>query len=258
MHSVRSETVRTENCSEQIYDRHCHTDFEILFVLRGSILLNLEGVQLRLRENTGVIIAPMKYHVVTGDDSSYHRLILTFGSEAVPGVILEKFRKAVLEYALITDGPMIEGLQRYAEITEKRDPVFAPLEEALLTQILYGLTFGTSAAGTEAENKRAERLRQITSFVERNLHREISLGEIAARLYVSESSLCHFFRQDMNISLKQYILQKKMIYAKSLLETGTPPTTAAQLCGYKNYASFYKIFLKVTGQTPGQVAERWK
>ena len=59
----------------------------------------------------------------------------------------------------------------------------------------------------------------------------------------------------MQISLKQYILQKKMMYAKSLLEKGTAPGTAAALCGYKNYASFYKIFLKVTGQAPGQVVQ---
>ena len=54
----------------------------------------------------------------------------------------------------------------------------------------------------------------------------------------------------MKIPLKQYILRKKMMYAKSLILAGTSPGEAAVACGYKNYASFYKMFLKFTGQSP--------
>ena len=256
MRGVKAQIVRTENCTEQIYDQHCHTDFEILFVLAGSIWLNLEGEQLLLRENTGIVIEPLKYHIVTGEKTQYHRLILSFGHEAIPDIISEKFRENIRRHSRIDGSALASALRRFAAVTEAEDPVYEPLREALLIQVLYGLTFENGTAPEEVMDKRSEKLRRVTAFVERNLHREIPLGEIAVEAFMSESSLCHLFRQEMNISLKQYILQKKMTYAKSLLETGTPPGMAAALCGYKNYASFYKIFLKITGVAPGEIARQ--
>ena len=50
MRNIKAEIIRTENCSAQIYDQHCHGDFTILFVLAGSTRVNLEGEQFVLQE----------------------------------------------------------------------------------------------------------------------------------------------------------------------------------------------------------------
>ena len=63
--SVVAEIIRSEHSSDRIYDRHCHEDYGILFVLEGSIRINLEGQQVLLEENSGVVIEPLKYHIVT-------------------------------------------------------------------------------------------------------------------------------------------------------------------------------------------------
>lgn len=253
MHTTKAEIIRTENCSEQIYDQHCHTDFEILFVLAGSIRLNLEGEQLTLQENTGIVIEPLKYHIVTGNNSRYHRLVLTFSPESVPEAVYDRFLSSVQTNAMFEAESISRLLIKFGTVLEQDDQTFAPLLQAMLTEALYSLAFENTTPVAENDNKRSHRLKQIISFVDRNLHREITLEDIAAQLYMSQSALCHMFREEMNISLKQYILQKKMMYAKSLLQKGTAPGIAATLCGYKNYASFYKIFQKVTGQTPGQI-----
>ena len=253
MGSVKAEVLREAHCARQIYDQHCHTKYELLFVLNGSIRLNLEGEQLLLGENSGIVIEPMKYHVVTGNNTPYHRLILSFGQEAVPEPIADAFRERVRRYRRIGGSEAVSALRRYAEIVELAEPLYAPLAEALLTQAIYDLTFEKSVASGASEASGSDKIRQITAFVEENLHRELPLSDIAAGLYMSESSLCHLFREEMNISLKQYILQKKMIYARVLLKKGTSPGAVASMCGYHSYASFYKIFVKITGKTPGQI-----
>lgn len=253
MYTVKAEIVRTENCARQIYDQHCHGDFEILFVLSGSIRLNLEGEQLLLTENTGIVIEPLRYHIVTGNNTRYHRLILTFGLGAVPEMIRPHFLERIRASRRFSAEVACGALQRYAAVTEKREPVFGALLEALLTQAFYSIAFDCSIVPKEAGSKPVEKLKQIIGYVDENLQKEISLSDVSAQVYMSQSALCHLFRQEMNISLKQYILQKKMMYAKALLESGTPPGVAASLCGYKNYASFYKIFQKVTGVTPGRI-----
>lgn len=253
MHTVKAEIVRTENCSEQIYDRHCHTHYELLFVLGGSIRLNVEGEQILLQENSGIVLEPLKYHIVTGNNMLYHRLIVYFDPESVPEPVFEVFSQSIRGNSVFSAEQAAQLFRRFSAVLEKNDPVYEPLLAAFLTEAIYYLAFNHASAPEGAESKRTEKLKQIISFVDRNLHREISLADIASQLYMSQSSLCHLFREEMKISLKQYILQKKMIYAKSLLRKGVAPGTAATLCGYKNYASFYKIFQKVTGQTPGQI-----
>ena len=251
MSRTEATVIQTAYCARQIYDQHCHTSYEILFVLSGSIRLNLEGEQLLLTENTGIVVEPLKYHIVTGNNGPYHRLILTFGQEAVPEVIYSAFLERIRQNPRIGGNEVSRLLERYASAVTQKDPVLEPLLSALLIQAIYAITLADPEYPPEASGKSRERLRQITAFVEANLHRQISLKDVAEHMYISESSLCHLFRQEMNISLKQYILRKKMMYAKSLLEQGTLPGTAAALCGYQNYASFYKVFLKITGQTPG-------
>lgn len=253
MQNIKAELVRTENSARQIYDQHCHGDFEILYILSGSTQLNLEGEQILLRENTGIVVEPLKYHIVTGKNPRYHRLVLTFSPEAVPEAVYDRFLSRIRTNALFSEEEVCRIFGRLSTVLEMGDAAFEPLVQAMLTEALYALAYENTAVQPEAESKSRSKLKQITSFVDGNLHRQISLGDIAGQLFMSESSLCHLFRQEMGISLKQYILQKKMMYAKSLLQKGTAPGTAAALCGYKNYASFYKIFQKITGMTPGQI-----
>ena len=54
----------------------------------------------------------------------------------------------------------------------------------------------------------------------------------------------------MKISIKQYILQKKLSYAANLIECGIRATEAAERIGYENYANFYKMYVKVFGTPP--------
>lgn len=256
MQQIKAEVVKTHNSAQQIYDQHCHADFEILYILTGSTLLNLEGEQILLREQMGIVVEPLKYHIVTGKNDRYQRLVLTFSPESVPEAVYSRFLSRVRANAVFSEEEACRIFGRFSAILEQEDPAFEPLLQAMLTEALYALAYGDTAIQPEQDSKRRSKLKQVISLVDENLHRQISLEDIAGKMYMSESSLCHLFRQEMNISLMQYILQKKMMYAKSLLEKGTPPGVAAGMVGYKNYASFYKIFQKVTGCTPGKIREK--
>lgn len=250
-----AEIVRTDHCSDRIYDQHCHTRYEILYVLKGSMHLNLEGRQLYLEEGSGIVVSPLKYHVVTGNNGAYHRLIVFLNPSAIPEEITKSFQVRTEQGAVFHSHTISKLFDSFAQVLERKEAVFAPLMQAILTQAVYALTFESESAPESAKDKSTQRLQQIISHIENNLDKELVLSDLAQQLYLSESSLCHLFRQEMKISLKQYILQKKMSYARSLLYQGVTPGEAASRCGYKNYASFYKIFLKTTGKTPTQVSD---
>ena len=54
----------------------------------------------------------------------------------------------------------------------------------------------------------------------------------------------------MNISPKQYILQKKLALANKLIRDGTPATVAAMQVGYDNYSNFYRMYQKRVSHRP--------
>ena len=61
--------VYTAHCPDQIYDRHCHTHYEIIYVIEGSVNVNLEGIHYVLEQGSSIVIEPLRYHTITGDDT---------------------------------------------------------------------------------------------------------------------------------------------------------------------------------------------
>ena len=252
--SIKSEIVRTENCANRIYDQHCHTYYELLFVIKGSVQLNIEGDTTVLYENTGIIIEPLKYHIVTGNQTDYHRLILLFDDKDIPDGIVELFTANMHANSAFSSVNLVELFRRYADVLERNDEAYRPLQSAIFTEILYDLALEKRDPARTMEDKKSQRLKCIIEYVEENLSKEIQLSDVASAVYMSESAVCHLFKDMMKTSLKQYIIEKKMMYARSLLQQGFTPGAASAACGYKNYASFYKMFCKIVGRSPAEIS----
>ena len=54
----------------------------------------------------------------------------------------------------------------------------------------------------------------------------------------------------MEIGLKTYINNKKILYAQSLLQAGERPADVCETCGFHDYSTFYRLFRKITGHSP--------
>lgn len=251
--NMKSEIARTENCANRIYDQHCHANYEVLFVMKGSVQLNIEGNVTVLYENTGIIIEPLQYHIVTGNQTDYHRLILWFEEGDIPEEIRALFIDNMRTNRVFASSELIALFKRYITAIERNSDLYHSLKDAIFIEILYALSLEERNPISLPENKTGNRLRRIIDYVDKNLAREIRLSDIASAVYLSESAVCHLFKDEMKTSIKKYIIEKKMMYAKSLLQQGMTPGAAASACGYRNYASFYKMFCKIVGKSPAEV-----
>lgn len=243
----------TDYSNEQLYNPHCNNCYEILFVLKGSVRFDLEGERIIIKENNAIVLAPMVYQIVTGNDDAYYRLILFFDLPTVPEGIRAEFVQRVGKRYIFSSQEMTRLFHKFQDLMEKKDPRFDALKEALFTMITYNIALDDTIGKNSLISAKTEKMRLIIEQLDKNIHTDIHISEISKALHVSESSVYRLFKDEMKISLKQYILQKKMIYAETLLRQGTAPGEVAQICGYKNYASFYKVFVKLTGKRPGKV-----
>ena len=244
--SMEMEYIESKIDHPILWENHCHAKHEMIAVAEGDITVMLEGQTYRLKKNQIIIIPPLFYHSITANgEGSYRRITALFGMDAIPGARQDEFAKQ--GRTITIDASRIEKIK---EVCQKADAAFyAPLLQSLMIEIFYD-ALQIPQAPTKMETD--ELLQKTFSYIDQHLHEKILLDDLAKHTSRSKSSFCHLFESKMNISPKQYILQKKLALASKLIGEGTSPTIAAAQIGYENYSNFYRIYLKHFGTSPAK------
>jgi transcriptional regulator GlxA family with amidase domain len=96
-------------------------------------------------------------------------------------------------------------------------------------------------------------------FLLRELHREISIAELAQHCDTSERSLLRHFRQHYGSSPLAHIQHLRVERAKALLETTLLSfDEIVERCGYNDASSFRKLFKRATSLTPTDYRDRFR
>jgi transcriptional regulator GlxA family with amidase domain len=96
-------------------------------------------------------------------------------------------------------------------------------------------------------------------FLNHELHRELSVAELAEHCGTSERSLLRHFRSHLGVSPLAHIQHLRVERAKALLETTHLSfDEIVERCGYNDSASFRKLFKRATAITPGDYRERYR
>ncbi len=86
---------------------------------------------------------------------------------------------------------------------------------------------------------------------------DLSTAQIAEHFHFSSAYMNVLFKQEMKVTLKQYLSNYRLEKAKKLLDQyGMKITEIAEKCGYTNANYFSKVFREATGMTPVEYRER--
>lgn len=126
---------------------------------------------------------------------------------------------------------------------------------AMVTSIvceLYGQLFSDSMTNADTLEKK-QIYRDIIDYIQRNLHRNLKITEIAQEFGYNAKYLSHLFAEIRGIPLKQYILNQKIDAANFMLTDNDKPVTdiAAEL-GFSDVHNFARTYKKLTGLTPSE------
>lgn len=92
---------------------------------------------------------------------------------------------------------------------------------------------------------------KIEWYVEDNIDQTIGVSDVAAALFMNPDYLSRQFKNEKGISLKEYIIQRKMQSAQVLLRTTSLPVSIiASKLGYDNFSHFSQVYRKKMGISP--------
>ena len=91
-------------------------------------------------------------------------------------------------------------------------------------------------------------------YINKNLSKNITIYDLAKELSISTSRLQHAFKDEIGITLHEYIINQKMQAAYNMLMQGTPSQVVAQELGFEYYSTFYNNYMKRFGIAPNSWA----
>lgn len=247
---------RSEKPRQMEFFKHTHSDYEILYIVEGDAEYNVEGRIFRLRPHDVVFIPPARYHWLhLLSDVPYERYVFNFEARILPFEGQE--RLAALPTVInAADCPRLSDcffrLREYYGTVSDSD--FHLLARSSLREILINM-FYSSSSGEVRRARRNPIIDRVIALIDGYPERDWDAESLSAELFLSKSYLQNLFSRYMDIGLKQYINSKKILYARSLLQTGMRATDVCEACGFRDYSTFYRLFRKHTGIAPASVTQ---
>ena len=241
---------------------HYHDFHKVVIFISGKATYHIEGKAYNLRPWDILLVDRHAIHRPEIDASvPYERFILWIQNDIPWQELLKCFQKANdRSYNLIRLHPSLQ---------EKLKEILLELESAtksdafakdLLAQSLF-LQFMIYVNRIFLEKQYIfdrksysfdSQIADILQYINHNLKEDLSVETLSARYYVSKYHLMRKFKQETGYTLHNYIVNKRLLMARTLISNGMPVTKAAQESGFAEYSTFSRAYRKQFKTNPSE------
>ncbi len=229
---------------------HTHSRLELYCFLQGRGVYHIEGSAYPLMPGDILLMQPGEAHYIALEPGvPYERIVVNFTPELLSpldpkGCLLRPFYDRrpgeKNRYAAQYD------FQLYLKtvIDPQGDPAINVL--AGLVPLLNRLCRLQAQAPPQGDSL----AHQIISYVNQNLSDPPHADALCQRFFLSKSQLGRLVRRSTGTTLWNYITRKRLAMARQLLRAGESPTQVFSRCGFRDYPSFYRAYVKAYGLPP--------
>lgn len=245
--------------TRKIQNTHFHQDPEIIYVLEGALELEIESETQELGKGEFLLVNANKRHsyretkkelLLVSIQMDFSILVEYLGtnqilfwcnSAADKSEAYEQLKKA-----------LDRMLNRYYD-KEKEGALFL---NSIYYEVLYLLTSYFSIKADDNRLKEqispdSSRVFEIQNYVQANYQKQISLNDLAKKLYLSNAYLSKYIKKRFGLSFLEYVNNIRLFHAvDELLYTDKKITRIALDNGFPTSASFNKAFRDIYHMTP--------
>lgn len=241
------------------FTMHLHEQCEVYFFLSGSIEYVVEGSKYPLGENSLMIMRPSESHKARIAESvRYERYAINFPLSFANNIDPEgRLTKAFIERPLgknnmfcASEIDMLLVQKLFAEMCSDDGDYNKQLTIKTHLLILLDMISRAFAARGSVEHKPLSNAERIVMYVNIHLFEDITVPELAKHFYLSPSQFSRVFRQATGAAPWEYITKKRLNAAKEKIRSGQSAHSASESCGFGDYSSFYRAYIKHFGCAP--------
>lgn len=261
---------RVTTCNQGTF-YHRHNAYEIYFFLRGNIHFYVENQCYRLSPGDLLILTPEEMHRSYNlDNSEYERITINLHKS-----YLNRLSTPATNLSHCFDYRP-KGKSNIVHLDEKRMRqflVYTGTLEQLLHSGAYGADVSINATISQlmmlintvfqsttfhADDIMPELVRNTMDYIEAHLHEDISLESLTEAFYLNGTYISRQFKKHTGLTLRSYILDRRVALAKTCLSEGMSLSEACYQSGFADYSNFIRSFTKLAGTSPGKYARKMK
>ena len=260
--SHRETAYSTKQFPEKL---HAHDFFEIDIYLDGAVSYIADSREFIPRRDDILIFPPNCQHTAhMREEGTYHRYVFYFTSDML-AFLGDTSLPEILQCTQAKCLHMPQGNR--AAYSYQRERLFELLQNgqqdtavdvfACFLQLL-SLIAKSASVRSEAETLIPPTVHQIKQYIDTEFAQIKNISQIAQQLFYSREHISRLFKQYYNTDISEYLVDKKIDYAKKLLEKGNSVTFSSTMAGFHNMSSFIQSFRQRVGTTPAKYKQSYR
>lgn len=100
------------------------------------------------------------------------------------------------------------------------------------------------------------RVLEWMAYIDKHLTEDLDMDTLAERFFISKYHMMRLFHRETGFTIHTFLLQRRLLAARQLIDKGMLATEACYRCGFRSYSSFTRAYNKHFGSTPtGRIAQ---
>lgn len=222
---------------------HAHHALEIVMSFDKPFFISKNGQQ--PEESVCSLIAPDVPHQFAGQDAYY--IFLFLEGEASKAMRLENALSIQQQGIIQYSGNDLEAVKEYFKSW------FLNPQSTYKPAAIIDILINAIAPCTTVLNSIRPGIQDALNIIQQSLHEDVSIENIATRVFLSESRFAHLFKEQTGIPFRKYILWCRLQAAVKAVLQGQSLTKAAYEGGFSDIAHLSRTFTEMFGVSPSDV-----
>lgn len=237
---------------------HYHDFHKIIFFLSGQVTYQVEGKSYYLKPQDLLLVGRHHLHKAQVDPSAPYERIILWIQPDLPHLLQKDDLYSCFQQASDRSFNLIrlpqESQQHLQDLFLQLEASFksqefgaSQLSQALFLQTMVYLNriFLEKKYILDRESYSCDmQIEELLHYINQNLTEDLSVEALSRKYYLSKYHLMRKFKAQTGYTLHSYILQKRLLLARTLIQQGSPILEASSRSGFGDYTTFSRAYKK--------------